>query len=693
MSLACQKLERDVKHTNSQTCWTNDDFRLSAGPFTPKLIFLGVVIMRLLFVCFTLAACATAADASSTLRPWGDRYRVILWCGDRVEQNRTHTNALSAACRELGITTLMTWPGGDPAQWQKAGFDYYVENLVSPGLCLKFRSSVTDWDAFVTAWSKHRRHGEFIRDYSLTDAAWRESTRVSVQQTAVRHAPFSPVLYDLRDELSITVSGNPFDYDFSPASLSDFRHWLAKRYPSLAALNAAWCTAYATWDEVTPFSTDEIKTRMAGHVDAQGRSPDWHAVRATRYSPHVVRAEPKRWHLAPWCDFRSFMDDCLAETLADLRTHAQAVDPATPVGIEGTQMPSAWGGYDLWKLSRVLDWVEPYDITAARAVFGSFMRGKPILATYGERDPVAVSRRMWHLLLEGDCGAILWWSEDLLEGSGDTLRLSAKGRALAPVVHEMQSPLARLLLRAERLTDPVAVHYSQASIQLAWLFESFADGATWPRRFSSFEAKHNRHAALRTELWQRLRESGWSPQFVSYEELEKNALAEHGFSACFLPDSFALSEREALALQRFAQTSGKSLLYTGEPGVFLANGTPRMDTLFPACTQTVEQLAAQLPPPAVRVITPDTGVCVYRFRTEKELIFALEQRQHGQTGEDVTQSVTSGKQGKAIHVAFAYGAPRPLFDLRTGQKTGEGGNAYVDIPFERPLILGFSPLR
>ena len=52
---------------------------------------------------------------------------------------------------------------------------------------------------------------------------------------------------------------------------------------------------------------------------------------------------------------------------------------------------------------------------------------------------VAVSRRLWHLLLEGDCGAILWWSEDLLEGEGDALRLSAKGRALAPVVREMHA--------------------------------------------------------------------------------------------------------------------------------------------------------------------------------------------------------------------------------------------------------------
>jgi hypothetical protein len=615
---------------------------------------------------------------------------VILWCGERADRNRTHTHALASACRELGVTTLMTWPGGDPSPWLGAGFDYYVENIVSPGLCLKFRSSVTDWDAFVTGWARQRGHDAFRRDYCLVDPAWRKGARDAVRQNAVRHAPFAPVLYDLRDELSVTVSANPFDYDFSPASLAAFRTWLQKRYSSLEALNAAWLTSFAAWDAVRPFTTDEIKARLSGRIDAQGCQPEWSVVRATRYAPDAVRAAPARWHLAPWCDFRSFMDDCLAETLNDLRAASHAADPATPVGIEGTQMPSAWGGYDLWKLSQAIDWVEPYDIACARAVFGSFMRGKPLLATYGEHEPAAVSRRMWHLLLEGDCGAILWWSEDLLEGSGESLRLSPKGRALAPVVRKMQSPQARLLLRSERVYDPVAIHYSHASIQLGWLFDSFEDGSTWQRRFSSYEATHSRHAKLRTELWQRLREAGWSPQFVSYEETENEALTKRGFTTCFLPDSFALSDPEVQALKRFTQ-AGNRLLYTGEPGVFLASGTPRQVSIFPADTQTVEQLVAQLPAPAVRIIKPGTGVCVTRLRADGELLFALEQLQHGQTGEDVTQSATPQKTGGTVRVAFVYNDPRPLVDLFTGQTVGEFGRADVDVPFERPALLGFTP--
>lgn len=636
-------------------------------------------------VCLATAAPQPPTEA---LRPWGDRYRVVLWCGENLSRPHVDTNALAAACRELGVTTLLTPPEGDPSRWLGAGFDYYVENLVHAGLCLKYRSPVTDWSAFIARWCADRSAADFERCYSLHDPAWRGLARREAAQTAARHAPFAPVLYDLRDELSTTVSANPFDYDFSPSSLNAFRAWLRRRYATLDALNAAWLTAFRGWDDVVPFSTDQIKSRTASPSGAHSGRPDWAAVRAVRFSPEAVRREPARWHLAPWCDFRAFMDDSLCDALTDLRAAVHAEDPATPVGIEGTQMPSAWGGYDLWKLSRVLDWVEPYDIAAARAVWGSFMAGKPILATYGERDPVAASRRLWHRLLEGDCGAILWWSEDLLEGEGAHLRLSAKGRALAPVFREMHAPLARLLLRAERLRDPIAVHYSQASIQLAWLFESAADGATWPRRFSSYEASHSGHAALRAELWRRLQEAGWSPQFVSYSETEQDALLKRGFTACLLPDSVALSDEEVTALRRFA-SSGRLLLYTGEPGVFCANGTPRTAPCFEASDLSARQLVSQLPPPPVRIETPDSGVVLYRYRVGHDLLFALEQRQEGQAGEDVTQAARA--DGAApLRVTLAYADPRPLYDLRTGAAVGASGRASVVVPVERPTLLGFA---
>src|SRR5207245_405896 len=102
---------------------------------------------------------------------------------------------------------------------------------------------------------------------------------------------------------------------------------------------------------------------------------------ALRFFPAEAGKNAMRWNFSPWADFRTYMDVSLARALDNLRQAAREIDPHTPVGIEGTQMPHAFGGYDLRRLARVLDWVEPYDIGNAREIFGSFMPGKPIVTT------------------------------------------------------------------------------------------------------------------------------------------------------------------------------------------------------------------------------------------------------------------------------------------------------------------------
>ncbi len=139
---------------------------------------------------------------------------------------------------------------------------------------------------------------------------------------------------------------------------------------------------------------------MAGGSPAHPGKPDWGDVKAARFDPVAARQNAARWNFAPWADFRTYMDVSLARALDDLRHAAHELDSKTPVGIEGTQMPDAFGGYDLWRLSQVLDWVEPYDIGCARDILGSFMPDRPILTTVFEKDTDHARRRLWHLLLE-----------------------------------------------------------------------------------------------------------------------------------------------------------------------------------------------------------------------------------------------------------------------------------------------------
>ncbi|HWI58114.1 MAG TPA: beta-galactosidase, partial [Bacillota bacterium] len=520
------------------------------------------------------------AETTNQLRPWRE-YRAIMWVSDSAYQQPQKTPLFFQRLREMGINTAMVHGDGNLQPLLDNQFPYYVENMVNRGLCLKWNSKVQDWDKFVTDWVKQGRpESALVRDYCLDDPQWRGEARREIQQLARKNRDHQPFAYNIRDELSTTISANPFDYDFNPLALAQFREWLKTQYPDLAALNAEWDTKFNSWEEVKPFTTDQIKNRMASAQALPRGKPDWQEVQNLKFSPVAARQSPTRWNFAPWADFRSYMDLSLARTLNDLRQAAQEIDPRTPVGIEGTQMPHAFGGYDVWRLSQALDWVEPYDIGNAREIFGSFMPQGTLLTTVFEKDTNPARRRLWHLLLEGDRGCIIWWSEDCLNWKGADYPLTAKAKALAPVLQEMTSPLARLFLRAERERDPVFIHYSQPSIQVDWLLESTVDGSTWLRRFSSFESDHNRQAKVRNSWLKAFQDLGYSPQFLSSEQIENGALSKLGHAALVLPASWALSDKETAAIKAFleAPDSGNlrhELFFDGTPGLFDGHGKLR----------------------------------------------------------------------------------------------------------------------
>jgi hypothetical protein len=667
------------------------------------------------------------AETNDSPRPWPE-YRTILWIGDTVWKQPDKLPLFFQRMRELGINTAMVFGEGNPQPFLDQHFSYYVENLVNRGLCLKFNSKVTDWNKFVTDWAATGRpESALVRDYCLDDPQWRQWGRHEVQTIALKNRDHQPLAYNLRDELSTTISANPFDYDFSPLALAGFRDWLKTQYGGLADLNAEWETRFASWDEVKPFTTDEIKNRMgSGEAAPRGR-PDWQQVQALRFDPLAARQSPTRWNFAPWADFRSYMDLSLARALADFREAARAIDPRTPVGIEGTQMPNAFGGYDLWRLSRVLDWAEPYDIGGAREILGSFMPGKPLLTTVFESDAAHARRRLWHLLLEGDRGCLVWWSEDCLDWNSADYRLTPKGMVLAPVMREMTLPLARLFLRARRDHDPIFLHYSQPSIQVDWLMESTVDGSTWLRRFSSFEADYNRMAAARVGWLKLLQDLGYSPQFLSAEQIETGALRATNTAALVLSGSWAMSDAEAAEVRSFLTRSPEAkVLADGTPGLFDAHGKLRgqgaLESLFAPAYASMGRcvggktkpglcpgeiwryaadrlraapdpawpvwLASQLEPPRPEISVPAAArVRIHRFTLGSARLVAFERNIDYQMSEELKQAGGNEALEKPIEIEAKLANSAHIYDLRTGKHLGRADRIRFTLdPWEPSLF-------
>jgi len=662
-------------------------------------------------------------------------YQVIMWIGDSAYKQPDKLPLFFQRLREMGVTTGMVHGEADPKPMLDAGFPYYVENLVNRGLCLKWNSKVTDWDKHVTAWKTDRREEELVREYSLDDPEWQRWAREKVQALARRHVAHRPLAYDLRDELSVTMSANPFDYDFSPSALAGFREWLKTQYTNLEELNAKWRTDFSDWSEVKPFTTDQIKNRMAGGLgpgkDGAGfprGKPDWQALQKVQFDWETARQNPTTWNFAPWCDHRTYMDLYLSRALGRLRDDIRELDPRTPVGIEGTQMPAAFGGYDLWRLSQVLDWVEPYDIGNAREIFGSFMQGKPMLTTVGEQDAKAAQRRLWHLLLEGDSGCIIWWSEDCIDWKDPEYALTPRAKALTPVFKELQSPLARLFLRAEREVDPIAIHYSQASIQVNWLLESTGDGSTWLRRFSSHEAAHNRMTQRRQAWVKLLQDAGYTPQFVSSNQIEHGELKQ--VKALVLCNSLALSTQECAEIEGWMRGSDFRLLFgSGSAGLFDQHGRLRAapglqvglnvlsrgnDTWSvasrwskgatiidegdvrdwlpergggaapPGITSEASLLRAV--PQSVQV-PPELVVRTHRYRSGSARLLAFERNIVWQMGEDLKQHGGNTALERPVSFEAKLATPAHVYDLRTEKYLGHVDRISVELDPWRPSLF------
>jgi len=658
------------------------------------------------------------ASATDALRPWRE-YRTIMWVGDSPGRQPEKFALFCQRLREMGVNTAMVYGDSDPAPLLQNHFPYYVENLVNRGLCLKWHSQVQDWDKFVTDWAKSGRpKTALVRDYCLDDPQWRDWARDEVRHSATRNASHRPLAYNLRDELSTTYSANPFDYDFNPIALAGFRRWLQSQYSNLAELNAEWQTAFAKWDDVTPFTTDEIKNRMAsGQAQPRG-NPDWQELEALKFDPAAARQNATRWNFSPWADFRTYMDGSLADALNDLRQVAHDVDPQTPVGIEGTQMPNAFGGYDLWKLSHVLDWVEPYDIGNARQIFGSFMPGRPIITTVFETDTEHARRRLWHLLLEGDRGCIVWWSEDCIDFKSDDDALTAKAKALAPALREMTSPLAQLFLRAEPKRDPIFILYSQASLQVDWLLESTVDGSTWLRRFSSFEAAHN-HALQARDGWLKaLEDLGYSPQFISAEQIESGQLASGSNAVLILSSAYALSEKEAQQLSQFAAGAAqKRLLFDDWPGTFDQHGKLRstlpthpfdssgqfksdpalyaaerlVPRMTPAAHDLAGWLAAKLQPRRPEVSLPsEDRVRVHRFHVSGGRLLAFERNIEYVMSESLQQAGGNEALEKPVQINAALAERVHIYDLNTQTYMGYADHIRFTLDPWRPSLFALT---
>jgi hypothetical protein len=277
----------------------------------------------------------------------------------------------------------------------------------------------------------------------------------------------------------------------------------------------------------------------------------------------------------------------------------------------------------------------------------------------------------------------------------------------------MTGPLARLFLRAQREIDPIAIHYSQPSIQVDWLVESCQDGSTWLRRFSSFEADHNHMAKARKALLKAIQDLGYSPRFVSATEIERGELSR--YKVLVLPGSVAISDKEALEIQAFLKggPGDRAVISDGTPGLFDGHGRLRergpLEDRFPPtapwtrcfaarsgsepvvtsregdiAAYAVERLKDQPDlawadwmagamtglGPEVVLSPAGSRVAVHRYRLGKARLLAFERNIDYQMSEDLRQAGGNQNLERPVDLKARLAARAHVYDLREARYLG-----------------------
>ena len=480
----------------------------------------------ILFLLLVIVINVQAAD-----KPIGlSNYQVIIWSVGDIPSN---SDLWFQRLKETGFTASMCYRGTSSEPYTKAGLGFYVENLV-PELAYQHSRKIL-YDADYTGYIADRSTTHLTRKPCFDDPAYWTKAEAELTELVKPYVGKGALFYNLQDEPSIGSYASPMDYCFCEYTLAAFREWLKSRYKSLDALNKEWETSFDSWDKVTPMTTWEIKVRE---------------------KKALADSTPENY--APWADHREYMDDYYAKAVSRLAGVVKRSEPGALAGLEGLQMPSAWGGYDMWKLSRVLNWCEPYDIGCSREVLRSFMPFRaPVMATVFGADINHIQLQLWSRLLQGDSGCIIWDDDDsrVIDKASEVLTMTSKGRALAEVFKDIKR-IAPEIMPVPRVPARVAVHYSQASIRAHWMFDSREDRDTWHRRFSSYEAQNSRFSQLRESLVVLLEDMNVPYDFVSYDELETGKLDRKRYDVLILPQSTAMSAVECDAVCKFAGAGG-----------------------------------------------------------------------------------------------------------------------------------------
>ena len=415
-----------------------------------------------------------------------------------------------------------------------------------------------------------RFHLRFYMDHAagkgllhLWDGGELKAHAAELHGTGVRPVPLNAATRDklqalLREHIAhVKASPNRAAY-----ALDDEASWGHFVHPAMWQVTDD-PAAYPKWLSEIYGPSSPKRDRWVSYEDLRGRLPSW-----------TVR----EFDASPLMDQWTFNDSVWTRYLGGLVEYSNTLDPATPCGLVGGQMPSPFGGYDYARLMRKVQFLEAYNLGSSQAIIRSFNphNALPILTTAFHRSSADDIWQTWYYLAHGNRGQI-GWVENWFDGTTPM----PWHEEVAPAYLEAAQKIGPLLAGAEWKHDGIAILYSHPSIQLGWILDAQAHGKTWGNRNADerlSSAAHVRHA------WENmLRDAGLQYNYLSYLDLIATGVPAD-IKALILPACLSLSDAEARAIEAFCARGG-TVIADYLPGVWDQHGKGRagggaLDALF-----------------------------------------------------------------------------------------------------------------
>lgn len=658
-----------------------------------------ISIVTLAICCRTSLAAPSITTAPPWQSPWSD-YQIIEWQIKSPDQySRLKSIGVTGAAMLVNRDNISAVPSEQIAALEATGLRWYLENIATDFYSPYhrwFRDRPVDWLFAETKsiYAKNPNAAAALRRVpSLSDPRWIAKIQARLAQIVRMNRAYKPLYYDLGDETGIADLNAPWDFDFSEPSLRAMRSWLRGEYGTLASLNGEWGTDFRDWGHVIPLTTREAMRRSGQNY-------------------------------APWADFKSWMDVAYAQALQAGTDAIHHADPTAVAGVEGVQLPG-WGGYNYERLAKAVDLIE-----GTWSYFATVRALNPnliLLHTTSGTDRNE-SHQLWHALLEGERGIILWDPDNQIAGTnGDP---GPQAQKMAPVLRELRGGIGALIINSVPVYDPVAILYSEASMRTQWILDWRSKGDEWASLNTDRQNVDNPWRAALRRYFESAVRSGLTPRFVTGDQILQGAL-QQGIRILMLPDAIALSPDVGNQIRKFVK-SGGTVIADCEPGQFDGHSRklaiPVLRDIF--ASQVTQRgrpsrlgRALYLVPPSAgdvdsnqsasgywgtlnraflnRGVRPDvtvttekggeaTDVAIYRFRSGDVTIVGLDRISENDFAPELSPIAT---RRAAEPVMLDLHRKLYVYDIRGRRFVGKLSTAKFVLGGEGPTLLAISPTK